>query len=253
MTDPALVRTLEERMFNAWPALQTVHLDGWLVRMAGGHTKRANAASPLFPSALSAEDLIREVKALYRRAGLEPMVRITPLAGGGIDAALEAAGWTVYDPTLVMAASMAERVTLEGDPAAAVVLAEEPSQAWVEGAAQAYEFADWQRDMLARIVANIRVEAAFATVLVDRRPLGYGLGVAERGYVGLYDLAVLPEARGRGIGARLVTSLMHWGRSRGAQAAYLQVREANARAQALYRRLGFTEVYRYHCRRPPGR
>ncbi|WP_163521244.1 GNAT family N-acetyltransferase, partial [Klebsiella michiganensis] len=71
------------------------------------------------------------------------------------------------------------------------------------------------------------------------------------GYVGLYDLAVTPAARGQGVGARMVTSLMHWGRSKGAKSAYLQVRDANEKARALYGRLGFTDVYGYHCRRPP--
>ena len=250
-TDLALVRGLEERLFNAWPALQTIHLDGWLVRMARGHTKRANAASPWFPSTLPADELIRAVKALYRKAGIEPMVRITPLAGAGIDAALAAAGWTLYDPTRVMTAPLAGGVELKGAPAIALVLAEDPSVDWIEGAAGAYELADWQRDVLAEIVASIRVDAAFATLYLDRQPVGYGLGVAERGYVGLYDLAVTAAARGQGVGTRLVTGLMHWGRSKGAHTAYLQVREANERARALYGRLGFEEVYGYHCRRPP--
>ncbi len=251
MTDIALVRDLEERLFNAWPALQTVHVDGWLIRMAGGHTKRSNAASQLHPSTLPADELIRTVRTLYRRAGIEPMVRLTPLSSSGTDEALEAAGWTFYDPTVVMTAPLKDRVKLQGAGTAAVVMAEEPSEAWIEGAAAAYELADWQRGMLAAIVANIRVEAAFATVYVDKQPLGYGIAVAERGYVGLYDLAVSPAARGSGVGARMVTSLLHWGRSKGAGTAYLQVREANVQARALYARLGFSEAYRYWCRRPP--
>ncbi|MBN8940353.1 MAG: GNAT family N-acetyltransferase [Rhizobiales bacterium] len=251
MTDITLVRDLEERMFNAWPALQTIHMDGWLLRMARGHTKRANAASPWFPSDLPTADLIQAVKSLYRKAGIEPMVRITPLAADGVDAALAAAGWTLFDPTKVMVASLAERVKLEGTPAVAVVLAEDPSVDWIEGAAGAYELAEWQRDVLAEIVSSIRVDAAFATIFIGREPVGYGLGVAERGYVGLYDLAVTPAARGQGVGARMVTSLMHWGRSKGAKSAYLQVRDANEKARALYGRLGFADVYGYHCRRPP--
>jgi ribosomal protein S18 acetylase RimI-like enzyme len=251
MTDIALVRDLEERLFNAWPALQTVHVDGWLIRMAGGHTKRSNAASQLHPSTLPADELIRTVRTLYRRAGIEPMVRLTPLSSSGTDEALEAAGWSFYDPTVVMTAPLKDRVKLQGAGTAAVVMAEEPSEAWIEGAAAAYELADWQRGMLAAIVANIRVEAAFATVYVDKQPLGYGIAVAERGYVGLYDLAVSPAARGSGVGARMVTSLLHWGRSKGAGTAYLQVREANVKARALYARLGFSEAYRYWCRRPP--
>lgn len=249
MTDIALVRTLEERLFNAWPAMQTVYVDGWLLRMAGGHTKRSNAASPFYPSTITGSELIATVKSLYRKAGIEPMVRITPLAGEGIDAAFAEAGWTIYDETDVMVAPLAERVKIEGAPDAAVVLSEEPSQGWIDGAAEAYELADWQREMLGRIVGAIRVETAFATVYVDRKPLGFGLAVADRGYVGLYDLAVHPAARGSGAGQRMIGSLLHWGRSHGAHTAYLQVRKTNVKAQALYKRLGFTPAYDYHCRR----
>lgn len=246
MTDLALVRTLEERMFNAWPALQTIHLDGWLLRMAGGHTKRSNAASQWLPSTLPAAELIETVKQVYSRAGIEPMVRLTPLSSPGTDEALEAAGWNFFDPSLVMAAPLGE-VTVS--PAADVLMEAEPSEAWVIGAAEAYEFAPWQRDMLARIVANIRVDAAFATVSMDGKPVGYGIAVAERGHVGLYDLAVMPAARGSGAGTNLVAALLAWGRVQGATTAYLQVRETNEKAQALYRRFGFTPVYRYWCRR----
>lgn len=250
-TDLALVRALEERMFNAWPALQTIHMDGWLLRMAGGHTKRANAASPWLPSDLPPDELIAAVRDLYAKAGIEPMVRLTPLASPGIDAALEAAGWSFYDPTMVMVAPLGESVSIGGDAEARVVLEDAPSDAWVRGAAIAYELADWQRDILGRIVASIRVDTAFATVSLGGEPLGYGLAVAERGYVGLYDLAVTPVARGRGVGARMVTELLAWGVGRGACTGYLQVRETNEGARALYRRLGFADVYRYWCRKPP--
>jgi len=43
----AAVRGLEERAFNAWPALQTVLVDGWAFRWANGYTKRANSANAL--------------------------------------------------------------------------------------------------------------------------------------------------------------------------------------------------------------
>jgi hypothetical protein len=30
--------TIEELTMNAWPSLQTILLDGWIIRMAGGYT-----------------------------------------------------------------------------------------------------------------------------------------------------------------------------------------------------------------------
>jgi len=51
--------------------------------------------------------------------------------------------------------------------------------------------------------------------------------------------------RGRGLGRILVQTLMGWAHAEGAQQAYLQVEETNRGALALYRSLGFAELYRY--------
>ena len=91
----------------------------------------------------------------------------------------------------------------------------------------------------------IRQPAAFATLSLDGEDSAWGLAVAERGYVGLYDIVVAPNLRGLGLGRRLVGSLMAWGRQEGASTAYLQMRETNEVAAALYASLGFTTGYRY--------
>jgi len=35
---------------TTWPALQQRLYDGWVVRFARGHTRRANSVNPLYPS-----------------------------------------------------------------------------------------------------------------------------------------------------------------------------------------------------------
>jgi ribosomal protein S18 acetylase RimI-like enzyme len=52
-------------------------------------------------------------------------------------------------------------------------------------------------------------------------------------------LGVRPELRGRGIGEALVGHLLENGRDQGLSTAALDVAATNARAQALYERLGF--------------
>lgn len=73
----ALVRALEERAFNAWPAHQTVFHRGWVFRLSGGYTKRANSVNALVPGAPF--DGVREAAAaLYARHGLPAVFRISP-------------------------------------------------------------------------------------------------------------------------------------------------------------------------------
>ncbi len=41
------LRQLERTMFRAWPSFEETDYDGWLLRLAGGFTKRANSVNAL--------------------------------------------------------------------------------------------------------------------------------------------------------------------------------------------------------------
>lgn len=55
----------------------------------------------------------------------------------------------------------------------------------------------------------------------------------------VYNVAVRPEFRRRGIAAQLLQAVLEWGQRNGAGLAFLEVREGNSAAQSLYRRGGF--------------
>lgn len=62
------------------------------------------------------------------------------------------------------------------------------------------------------------------------------------GYIeGLY---LVPEARGRGLGGRLIAFAADWFRSRGCRQMVTDAELSNALAQAFYRRMGFAERWR---------
>ena len=85
------------------------------------------------------------------------------------------------------------------------------------------------------------------------RPVATAVGFVEEHAVlrtpvaWLVAVHVAPDLRGRGLVERLVDAVAGWAREQGAPALHLEVHEANARAQAAYRRLGFTDTGR---RRP---
>jgi ribosomal-protein-alanine N-acetyltransferase len=66
------------------------------------------------------------------------------------------------------------------------------------------------------------------------------------------NVAVAPEARGSGLGARLLDAAVDTARAHGAGAVYLEVRESNAPARALYASRHFAPVGRRpnYYRRP---
>jgi [ribosomal protein S18]-alanine N-acetyltransferase len=55
----------------------------------------------------------------------------------------------------------------------------------------------------------------------------------------VYNVAVRPELRRRGVAARLLRAVLEWGQRKGASLAFLEVREGNSAAQSLYRGCGF--------------
>jgi len=88
-----------------------------------------------------------------------------------------------------------------------------------------------------------------ARVWLARDPDGTPVGVAvcfigfstfaARPLLNLHDLAVLASHRGRGIGRQLLATVEQAARALGCCKITLEVRDDNATAQALYRRVGY--------------
>lgn len=97
----------------------------------------------------------------------------------------------------------------------------------------------WQLD-LDGLLESIRATPT-TRVRVVRRPdvVGYAVTgrAGDQGY--LQRLAVAPEHQGRGLGRALVLDGLHWLHRRKASVCWVNTQEANHRALALYRQLGF--------------
>lgn len=112
-------------------------------------------------------------------------------------------------------------------------------------------FADpWTRESFASFAR--RSDVFFRVAEADGRLAGYLVAwfVADEGE--LANVAVAPDARGRGIGAALLDELLAVAAERGVEAVYLEVRESNAVARTLYAGRGFLMVGRRrgYYRRP---
>lgn len=75
-----------------------------------------------------------------------------------------------------------------------------------------------------------------------------GRAVADTGWMGVFGMATLPRARGRGVAGAVLAALSEWAADHRIERAYLQVECANAAALRLYERAGFTELRRFHFR-----
>ena len=254
MTHPTAIRA-EEACLNGWPALSSVLLDGWLLRFAEGHTKRANSvnviASVRATGVRALADKIRDCEALYAAHGLPTIFRLSSAyPQDDLSEALDAAGFGApLDETRVL---VAETLPAATAPGATVDLTEgAPAPSWLDAFARITHLDARAARLNGRILDALAVPAVFAAVEAPDGTTGaVALGAVHDGLVCLNSVATAVDHRGRGLAGRAVGAVMAWAKARaGAEAACLQVGAENAPALALYRRLGFTtEISRYHYR-----
>lgn len=73
------------------------------------------------------------------------------------------------------------------------------------------------------------------------RPVATAVGFLRDGVAWLAAVHVTPDLRGQGLLERLVGGVVGWAREQDVPELRLEVHEANARARAAYRRVGFVE------------
>jgi ribosomal protein S18 acetylase RimI-like enzyme len=240
----AAIRRTEEHLMNAWPSLRTVMCDGWVFREALGYTKRANSAAALSANGDFAGTLSLAER-FYRSTGNPAIFRLSPLAGTGPDRLLAARGYRVVEETIVMTMPLCDATPRD----ACVTLSPHCTPEWENGYADAHALQPEQRRAHRAILDRIApLPTAFAIVHDGDRAVAFGLGVIDRGALGLFDIVTVPGARRQGAARRLVQQLLRWGMESDAHAAWLGVIGDNERAKPLYAQLGFRELYRYHYR-----
>jgi N-acetylglutamate synthase len=241
--DIETVRMTEERLVNVWPAVSTLLMDGWVVRFANGYSGRANSASAVVPGARMSGSLIRHIEALYHQAGLPPSVRTTPLCAPEVEPMLLERGYCIKDEAIMMTASLARFAG--HSPSPQVAMDSKPHRQWLQGISDRQEPSKSSEEHLMAIVGQIRVPAAFATLIVKGQSIGFAMAAVDRGWAEISAVMLDEAHRGKGLGRILVEALLIWAAQAGARDAFLQVSARNDVANGLYRSLGFTELCRY--------
>lgn len=248
----ATVRRFEAAGLRAWPAASVQYDGAWQVRLTAGHpSRRLNSVNALDPSDhRDVEARVARAAVRFETYGRLPVFRQTPLSPQLLDAYLEAEGWSLRDETLVMRA-----------PIDAMALDDVPDRLplrdrwrYLQASQRIQGRGPDVTRGLADVVAAIRPPVGLF-LLEDREgdPLASVMCVRDGELAGIFELGTSPSVRGRGYGATMLKTALRWARLHGARQAWLQVEADNAAAVALYRRLGFEEIYRYAYRQPARR
>ncbi|MEO7908975.1 MAG: GNAT family N-acetyltransferase [Roseiflexaceae bacterium] len=239
-------RALEELALTTWPALQQWLYDGWIIRFANGHTRRANSVNPLYPARQDAAAKIAQCEEWYAAAQLPTVFRLNArTAPAALDHQLDARGYQRADPSLTLHRRL-DSWTMPGELRGS--LRSEQLTDWLPLYCQLSGKAlDQQHTHMALLQAtpSPRIFAA----LWDRdQAVACAVGVLSAQALSIVDVVTAPQHRQRGYGTSLLSQLFAWAQQAGVTDAGLQVQGDNAAARTLYARLGFHEVYTYWYR-----
>jgi len=260
----SLILTLEKLSANAWPAAEVQEVDGWRLRHTEGVTRRANSVWPnKSDSTLSIDEKIDRVERFYTQRDLPPCYQICPaVQPADLVQRLTARGYVSNAKTAVQIATIPTILQRSATVA--------PSKAydtqiymsdhkvddkdfykiWYETYCRAEQLGDHsaaiRRKIIERIALQPDVQAGFALLYIENQPATLVLGVVEQEWLGIFNMATLPQYRRLGAARSILNTLVLWAKEQGATQAYLQVMEENRPARALYECLGFETLYHYY-------
>ncbi|WP_211192792.1 GNAT family N-acetyltransferase [Actinoplanes sp. TBRC 11911] len=233
-----LARVLQEAATAAFPPARLARVDGWWLRHADTPDWWNASVLPHGPVPRHAlADRITRAERFYPGPAA---FQISPAATPGLDAALTERGYRRDGEISLQTAP----VVAPPPRAFPVRLSNTPDDDWFATWSAMHSTPGAELDQRARL-ARIAHPTAYVSVLDDLGVIAVGRAVRTDGWTGVYGMATVPRARGRGTAHQVLAALSAWAGT----PLFLQVELRNAPALLLYARTGFTERYRYHFRR----
>lgn len=240
-------KRIEELTLNAWPTLQTLTHDGWLLRFADGYTKRSNSIHALYTEpSIDLYGQIEQCERLYVKAGLDVVFKITPFNPQELDPILESRGYTILDPTSIRVLDHLDDI--ETPSHKEVKIEEKLTNEWLEVLGDITGISERNKAVKRKLFNYSVIPYGFFILYDQAEPVACGIGALEQGFVGIYDLVTAPACRNRGFGKQLLLHILQWAKKNGATSSYLQVVQSNLAASRLYDRLQYKEIYSYWYR-----
>lgn len=247
-TSRNLAQSIEEISANAWPARIRQTMGCWQLRAFDGITKRANSVLPLHKMP-DDECWMNEVEGFYQRQSLPIRFQVSDASPQPLDEMLAAWGYEIEGQSAVYTATCREILTRAHiEDALQVIVSSELTQHWMEAFIQIEKIPLPTKGFYEEMFRIIGLQQGFVQVQFQGECVGIATVVLERGWAGVFNLATAQHFGRRGVATRAIHALATWSLQNGAENVYLQVVSDNDKALALYRKLGFQHLFRYHYR-----
>jgi len=267
--DAAYMKLIEEISLNAWPSHKIELYDGWLIRFSHNYTYRTNSVEQVGASSIPVEEKIAYCEDMYSNFHTPANFKINPLLDPSFDRLLGEKGYDIRHTTEVMTMPMDrfrpyQAVSAEyeyygrnsGLPSfieypdnTIVQMRDRITDEWINSL---FRLNGTTNPTLRRIVPSmfkaIPKETIVAFIEIDGRTVASGLGILDRGHIGLYAIYVDASCRHKNFARAICSAILSEAEKKGARHAYLQVVQGNAGARHLYETLGYQKFYTYWFR-----
>lgn len=240
--DKGFLRRIDQAALNAWPTARQMLVDGWVLRFAGGKSKRVNSVNPYYPSSLPLERKIYSCEEIFASEDLPCLFRISAeLAEPGLENELQTKGYTCSDLTHVMGKELEEPIQTQTDVSIFYMALDD----WFDIRDRFITVDSANRLIHQGILKCIVPETVLLGAFQNEQPVACGMGVIEGDLLGFYSIYTASAARRKGYASLMMNALTNWGLERGATFGYLLVEDDNLPALSLYVKLGYQCCYSY--------
>lgn len=241
-----MIRKIEEISMNAWPSLNTIIYDGWILRFANGVTRRSNSINPIYSSNFEIEEKLDYCESLYKECNLPVIYKLSnEVHPKNLDNILNNRGYSIDANTSVQISNFGDNNYKHS------LLAnfnENIKAKWIDFYIEQNFFNKDKIDTYLKILNNITLKKCFLILSDKNNIFGCALAVIQERFIGIFDVVVNENHRNKGYGKILINNILYWGKQNKADTAYLQVFNTNKIAINLYTKLGFKENYQYWYR-----
>jgi GNAT superfamily N-acetyltransferase len=247
-TQMDVIRNIEEISANAWRPAVCQQVWGWQLGYSGGTSRRVNSVlSHHMIGPVRLKERITLVDQFYHSRNRPVVFKISPATlPVNLPQKLLKAGYEIDAPTNIQVVEINHLIEASVPPKGHVQITTGMEETWFKTYTEASGYAPESLPIRSGILSRISAQSCFVLLHSNGAPAATGLGICERGWLGVYCMVTRPEARRQGYANQVMHVLAEWAKQQGAARAYLQVMEDNPPALELYRKLGFTKLYDYY-------
>ena len=241
-----MIKRLEELSMNAFNSQKVEFYDGWIIRLSGGNSKRINSVNTFYDSSINFDKKINYCESVFEIYNLKPTFKLTNISPLNLDDTLRKKNYKEAGRTSIQVLELKD-INLERfeKDELKLELYESFNLVWFDEYCKSCGKSDSDKKAFYYTWNNIRKNHVFLSLKKNNRNIGYGVGIIEDSYIGIFGVFVEKEFRTNGYGLRITSELLKYGVKNNCKIAYLQVEINNTNAISVYKKIGFLEVYQY--------